>query len=96
MADAFPAQRLETTDFAVRVEMASDPRSDLLSMASVLHRRGVNVLEARLSTCDDGRRVFTASFTAQSQVQAATVGRSYEGLVGVFTVDLVPAPISCR
>jgi hypothetical protein len=79
------------TLFAIRAVMTTDSsRSDLLSLASVLHRRGAEVIEAALSPALNGRRVFAATFDATSP-QAATVLRSVENLINVIDVSLVDA-----
>lgn len=77
--------------FVVTVALtATGARADLLTMASVLHRRGVDVVEAELSRPAHDRRVFSAMFAATSQ-QASTVGRTFEGLVDVVDVSLFEA-----
>jgi hypothetical protein len=82
----------EPSVFAISVELVADPSADLLIMASVLHRRGVDVLEAQLSRPTGGRRVFTASFAARSARHATSVARTFEGRVGVLDVHLLTAP----
>ncbi|MET0930841.1 MAG: hypothetical protein ABWX74_15075, partial [Aeromicrobium sp.] len=64
--------------------------ADLLSVASVLHRRGVGVVEAELGRPAHRRRVVSAAFAAPPQ-QAATVRRTFEGLVDVVDVSLFEA-----
>ncbi|MET0929238.1 MAG: hypothetical protein ABWX74_06955 [Aeromicrobium sp.] len=77
--------------FAVTVALTADgSRADLLSVASVLHRRGVEVVEAELGRPAHGRRVFSATFAATPQ-QAATVLRTFEGLVDVVDASLFEA-----
>lgn len=75
------------------VTIALDPDgscADLLSMASVLHRRGVAVVEAELGRPAHGRRIFSATFGATPQ-QAATVLRTFDGLVDVLDATLFTA-----
>lgn len=77
--------------FAITV--ALDPegsRSDLLAFASVLHRRGVDVLEAELTRPSNGRRVFHATFKA-TPAHATTVLRTFENLVDVLDAVLFEA-----
>lgn len=77
--------------FAVSVAAQADgSRSDLLTMASVLHRRGVEVVDAEFARPSHGRRVFSATFRA-SPSQAATVLRSFENLVDVVDAVLFEA-----
>jgi hypothetical protein len=74
--------------FAITAVMMTDSsRSDLLRMASVLHRRGVEVIKAEMSPALDGQRLFTATFGATTQ-QAFTVRRSVENLINVTDVSL--------
>jgi hypothetical protein len=89
MGARFIAELTEPGVFAINVELAADRSADLLAMASVLHRRGVDVLEAQLSRPVGGRRVFTASFVAPSARQANTVARTFEGRVDVLEVHLL-------
>lgn len=65
-------------------------RADLLAMASALHRRGVEVIEAELSRPGRDRRVFSATFRSTDR-QAETVLRSLEGLVDVVDATLYAA-----
>jgi hypothetical protein len=82
---------MEVRLFAVTVAMTtSDSRSDLLVMASVLHRRAVNVVEAELSTPSQGRRVFSATFQATPQ-KALTVLNSLKARVDVVDAELCAA-----
>ena len=77
--------------FVVTVAMTVDgSRSDLLSMASVLHRRGVSVVEAELSRPAHERRVFSATFNATER-QADTVSKSFANLIDVVDVALFRA-----
>lgn len=87
-----PAVLTKPAVFAICVELAADPSADLLIMASVLHRRGVDVLEAQLSRPSGGSRVFSATFAAPSERQAATVARTFQGRIGVLDVRLLAAP----
>ncbi len=80
-----------TSLFVVTVAMTSGgARADLLQMASTLHRRGAEVVEAELSKPAHGRRVFSATFRATPR-QAQTVLRSMEGLVDVVDAGLFEA-----
>ena len=77
--------------FAVTVALAADgARADLLSAASVLNRRSVDVIEAELGRPAHGRRVFSATFAATPQ-QAATVLRTFENMVDVVDASLFEA-----
>jgi hypothetical protein len=77
--------------FAVTVAMTADgARADLLSMASVLHRRGVDVVEAEFGRAMHGRRVFSATFAATPQ-QASTVLKTFENLIDVVDASLFAA-----
>ena len=77
--------------YAVSVAAQSDgSRSDLLSMAAVLHRRGVEVVDAEYPRRSNGRRVFSATFRATPS-QATTVLRSFENLVDVVDAVLFEA-----
>lgn len=94
--------------FAVTVAVASEgARSDLLAMASVLHRRGVKVVEAELTKPAHGRRIFNATFDA-TPARAETVLKSFQNMVDVLdaalfaavdareTRDEPPTSTSCR
>ncbi|GAA3512978.1 hypothetical protein GCM10022234_04580 [Aeromicrobium panaciterrae] len=77
--------------FVVTVAMVpGGARANLLSMASVLHRRGVDVVEAELSRPGHDRRVFSATFRSTAR-QAETVLRTLEGLVDVVDATLYAA-----
>lgn len=77
--------------FAVSVAITADgARSDLLAMASVLHRRGVRVVEAELTKVAHGRRVFNATFNATS-AQASTVLKSFQNVIDVVEAALFDA-----
>jgi hypothetical protein len=78
----------DQSSFVVAVVLTSEgARSDLLALASVLHRRGVMVEEATMTRPADHRRTFCASFTATRR-QAMTVSRTFEGQVDVLDVEL--------
>jgi hypothetical protein len=80
-----------TSLFVVTVAMVpGGARADLLQMASTLHRRGAEVVEAELSKPAHGRRVFSATFRATPR-QAETVLRSLAGLVDVVDAGLFEA-----
>ena len=77
--------------FVVTVALVADgARADLMGMASVLHRRGVDVVEAELGRPVHQRRVFSATFRASPE-QASTVLRTFEGLVDVVDATLFEA-----
>lgn len=77
--------------FAVTVAVASEgSRSDLLAMASVLHRRGVKVVEAELTKPAHGRRIFNATFNA-TLAQAETVLKSFQNMIDVLDAALFEA-----
>lgn len=81
--------------YAVTVATFADgSRADLLTMASVLHRRGVDVVEADMARPSYGRRVFSATFSADARL-ANTVLRSFENLVDVVDASLFEA-FDCR
>jgi len=65
-------------------------RADLLGLASVLHRRGVDVVEAELARPAHERRIFSATFRSTTR-QAETVLRSMQGLVDVLDATLFQA-----
>lgn len=69
---------------------AGDDSAVLLSLASVLHRRGVHPHSVELSRAVRGRRTFTAAFSATSR-QAATLRASLDNLVHVCQVALEEA-----
>ena len=85
----------ETTAYAVTVEVVGGDQSTLLSLASVLHRRGVDVLAAELSRPVGGRRTFTATLAATTR-QVDTVAATLRNLVPVMAVEVVPAGESAR
>ena len=73
--------------FAVTVAVASEgSRSDLLAMASVLHRRGVKVVEAELTKPAHGRRIFNAT-----PAQAEMVLKSFQNMIDVLDAALFEA-----
>ena len=77
--------------FVLTVALVPDgARADLLGLASVLHRRGVDVVEAELSRPAHGRRVFSTTFRSTTR-RAETVLRSMEGLVDVLDATLFQA-----
>lgn len=77
--------------FAVIVEVDADgARASLMALASVLHRRGIDVVEAEFTRRTHNRRVFTATFAAE-QRRATTVLRSYENLIDVLDASLYAA-----
>lgn len=69
---------------------AAGERATLLGMASLLQRRGTDVVEAELSRPALGRRVFSATFIAEP-ARAVTVLHSFEGLVDVIDASLYEA-----
>ena len=91
MAVQITEHEVEPRLFVVTIAVdAAGPRSDLLAMASVLHRRGVEVVEAELAREAHERRVFSATFRATPRA-AATVLRSFENLVDVVDAALFEA-----
>ncbi len=77
--------------FVVTVALVADgDRADLLAMASVLHRRGVEVVEADMSRPSHGRRVFSSTFRAERH-HAETVLRTFESVVDVVDASLFEA-----
>lgn len=80
-----------TRPFVVTVALTADgARSDLLALATVLHQRAVDVIEADFSRPAHGRRVFSATFHATSQ-QARTLHKSFENLIDVIDAALFEA-----
>ncbi|QGG40637.1 hypothetical protein [Aeromicrobium yanjiei] len=69
---------------------ANDHGADLLTIASVLHRRGVQVVEADLARPVDGCRVFSATIVSDP-ARAWTVLRTLENRVDVLGADLFEA-----
>lgn len=75
--------------FVVDVTIAEKrDRSALLSMASVLQRRNVDVVDAVMTRAEGGRQKFRATFNA-TPIQATLVARSMENLVHVLGAVLV-------
>lgn len=76
--------------FGLEVSMAVHvERSPLLSAASVLHRRGIEVIEASLSPPSvEGSWQFAATFRS-GPVQARTLLRSFGNLIGTTDAVLV-------
>lgn len=70
--------------------LADGDRADLLAMASVLHRRGVDVVEAEMSRPSHGRRVFSSTFRAERH-HAETVLKTFENLIDVVDASLFEA-----
>ncbi|GAA1526649.1 hypothetical protein [Nocardioides humi] len=62
-------------------------RALLLSLASVLHRRGVDVLAADLKPPEHGRRQFCAVVVATT-AQARTLRQTLSNRIDVVSVDL--------
>jgi hypothetical protein len=80
--------------YFVSVALVSGDRAGLLSLASMLHRRGIDVLEAEFSRPSAGRRVFNATVAATPR-QASTLEASLRNLidvVGVFTCEALDTP----
>ncbi len=77
----------ELGPYSVAVVLADGDSSALLSVVSMLHRRGVDVLEAELTRPAADRRFFTATFTATWR-QARTVEASLRNLVHAVSVEL--------
>ncbi|MGE0776975.1 hypothetical protein [Mycolicibacterium sp.] len=62
--------------------------SGLSAVAAVLHRRGVDVIDASLSRAVDGRRRFSVSVAADS-VRAHTLAATFQNLIDVIDVSIV-------
>lgn len=78
----------EARRYAVTVALAAqDGTTGLLSLMSLLHRRGVDVGRPELSPESHGRRTFIATFTAHPG-RAATIRASLANLVEVLDVLL--------
>lgn len=77
-------------EYAVSVALEGGDHALLLSLVSMLHRRGVEVLEADLSRPTEGRRVFNASVSATAS-QARTLAASLRGVIHVVDVSLYDA-----
>jgi hypothetical protein len=75
--------------YRVTVTLAQRDRSTFLSLVSMLHRRGVDVLEAELHTATDS--YFTATFLA-TPAHATTVVASLRNLIDVMDAELTGAP----
>jgi len=73
----------------VTVTLAQRDRSTFLSLVSMLHRRGVDVLEAELHTATDS--YFAATFLA-TPAHATTVVASLRNLIDVMHAELTGAP----
>jgi acetolactate synthase regulatory subunit len=78
-------------EFSVSVSVHRADQSTLLSLASVLHRRGVDVVEAALARQGSGYRSFTATFVATHR-QAQTVEASLSNVVNVVEAELIEMP----
>ncbi len=83
---------MPTAPYAVTVAWHGTDPSTLLALASVLHRRGVDVLDARLTAPVAGSRAFEATILATAR-QAATVEATLRGLVPVTDVHLAPVAV---
>jgi hypothetical protein len=63
-----------TRVYSVTVALIDDGDHDgLLVLASVLHRRGVRVAEAKLTRAAHGRQVFDASFSTTPRMAASVL-----------------------
>jgi hypothetical protein len=82
-------EALEAGPHRVTVTLAQRDRSTFLSLVSMLHRRGVDVLEAELHTATDA--YFTATFLA-TPAHAMTVVASLRNLIDVMDAELTGAP----
>lgn len=69
---------------------ANDHGADLLTIASVLHRRGVQVVEADLARPVDGLRIFSATIITDP-ARAWTVLRTLENRIDILEADLFEA-----
>lgn len=91
MARLIPQDELASRPFIVTAVLTEGGGSaDLLSMASVLHRRGVDVIEAALTRPSNGRRQFHATFLADPRM-ASTVCATFKNKVGVLEAVLFDA-----
>lgn len=84
-----PSEVAESVVFTIRVDLTADLSTDLLRMSSVLHRRGVDVIEAHLSRPTAGCRTFTATFESRSEPHAVNVARIVRARVGVRSVRIM-------
>lgn len=82
-------EALEAGPHRVTVTLAQRDRSTFLSLVSMLHRRGADVLEAELHTATDS--YFTATFLA-TPAHATTVVASLRNLIDVMDAELTGAP----
>lgn len=87
----------EPSLFSVAVALHSRDRSTLLALASVLHRRAVDVLDAQLTWVTEDTRAFEATISGTAR-QAATVERTMRNLVFVTDVHVasVEPPLGGR
>lgn len=69
------------------MDLAHRDRSTLLSLVSMLHRRGVDVVEAELHAVTDHHAWFAATFLATPS-HATTVVASLRNLVDVLDAEL--------
>lgn len=77
--------------FVVTVSVTADDHgADLLTIASVLHRRGVQVVEADLARPVQGLRVFSATIVTDP-ARAMTVLRTLENRIDVVDAELFEA-----
>lgn len=75
--------------FSLTVTMTGDTtRTGLLSLASVLHRRAVDVLEVDLRRPVDGQRTFTSTVSAGRQ-RMNTLVATLLNEVDVLTADYI-------
>ena len=77
------------TTYSVVVELSGDDRSILLALASALHRRGVDVVDARLAMSGEDHRRFEATIVATAR-QAGTVEATLMNLVHVTRARVIP------
>jgi hypothetical protein len=72
----------QVASYAVSVSVSRGDHSTLLSLASALHRRHVDVVDARFTSPGAGRRTFQATILATAQ-QASIVEATLRNVVVV-------------
>jgi acetolactate synthase regulatory subunit len=80
-----------TGKYSVAVALSGQDAATLLRLVTVLHRRGVHVVEAELGQPTQRRAAFTATFLATAR-QALVVAASLRNLIEVLGVELCEAP----
>jgi hypothetical protein len=80
----------EQRPYLLEVSIVGEDGATLLSLASALHRRHVEVLDARLCAADGGDRRFEATVRT-TQRQVSTVAATLRNLVLVREVVVAPS-----